>query len=191
MKNAPTPDLVARSVLRLVNSVQPPPRITVGDTFQSKIALSDFQISSATRPVMGIEEVLPDMTAISEAVILMAGEGSRLRGSDNTFLKPFVPLLGRPLICTCSRCPDPRRDHKRQLCGRLRKRAHDRAGQAVDPFRPQRHLHRKPRLAKTKWHLTSCGRRPPQQTLSSHDERPSFRSCRRRSCARFFRCRFP
>jgi 1L-myo-inositol 1-phosphate cytidylyltransferase len=39
------------------------------------------------------------MTAISEAVMLMAGEGSRLRGSDNTFLKPFVPLLGRPLIC--------------------------------------------------------------------------------------------
>ena len=38
------------------------------------------------------------MTAISEAVILMAGEGSRLRGSDDTFLKPFVPLLGRPLI---------------------------------------------------------------------------------------------
>jgi len=38
------------------------------------------------------------MTAISEAVILMAGEGSRLRGSDNTFLKPFVPVLGRPLI---------------------------------------------------------------------------------------------
>jgi choline kinase len=48
---------------------------------------------------VGIEEVLPDMTGISEAVILMAGEGSRLRGSDNTFLKPFVPLLGRPLIC--------------------------------------------------------------------------------------------
>ena len=38
------------------------------------------------------------MTAISEAVILMAGEGSRLRGSDDTFLKPFVQLLGRPLI---------------------------------------------------------------------------------------------
>jgi choline kinase len=47
---------------------------------------------------VGIEEVLPDMTAISEAVILMAGEGSRLRGSDNSFLKPFVPLLGRALI---------------------------------------------------------------------------------------------
>jgi len=38
MKNAPTPDLVARNVLRLVNSVQPPPRITVGDAFQSKVA---------------------------------------------------------------------------------------------------------------------------------------------------------
>jgi 1L-myo-inositol 1-phosphate cytidylyltransferase len=38
------------------------------------------------------------MTAVCEAVILMAGEGSRLRGSDNSFLKPFVPLLGRPLI---------------------------------------------------------------------------------------------
>jgi 1L-myo-inositol 1-phosphate cytidylyltransferase len=48
------------------------------------------------------------MTAISEAVILMAGKGSRLRqgyggqarlrGSDKTFLKPFVPVRGRPLI---------------------------------------------------------------------------------------------
>src|SRR5256886_7343435 len=40
------------------------------------------------------------MTAIiSDAVILMAGSGSRLRGSDGTFLKPLVPVLGRPLIC--------------------------------------------------------------------------------------------
>ena len=48
------------------------------------------------------------MTGISEAVILMAGEGSRLRqgyggqarlrGSNKTFLKPFVLVLGRPLI---------------------------------------------------------------------------------------------
>src|SRR4029077_1469770 len=63
-----------------------------------KNCASDFQISSATPPVVGIEEVLPDMTAISEAIILMAGQGSRLRGSDSTFLKPFVPVLGRPLI---------------------------------------------------------------------------------------------
>jgi 1L-myo-inositol 1-phosphate cytidylyltransferase len=39
------------------------------------------------------------MTAVFEAVILMAGEASRLRGSDETFLKPLVPVLGRPLIC--------------------------------------------------------------------------------------------
>ena len=38
------------------------------------------------------------MTPISEAVILMAGQGSRLRGSDKTFLKPVTPVLGRPLI---------------------------------------------------------------------------------------------
>jgi short-subunit dehydrogenase len=38
MKSAPPPDLVARHVLRLVSAVQPPPRITVGDAFQSKIA---------------------------------------------------------------------------------------------------------------------------------------------------------
>jgi NAD(P)-dependent dehydrogenase (short-subunit alcohol dehydrogenase family) len=38
MKNAPTPDLVARHVLKLVNANRPPPRVTVGDVFQSKIA---------------------------------------------------------------------------------------------------------------------------------------------------------
>jgi len=38
MKKAPSPDLVARHVLKLINTVHPPPRITVGDAFQSKIA---------------------------------------------------------------------------------------------------------------------------------------------------------
>ena len=54
------------------------------------------------------------MSAIREAVILIAGQGSRLRqgesvreqadgqarlrAKDQTFLKPMVPLLGRPLI---------------------------------------------------------------------------------------------
>jgi NAD(P)-dependent dehydrogenase (short-subunit alcohol dehydrogenase family) len=38
MKSAPPPDLVAQHVLRLISAVQPPPRITVGDAFQSKIA---------------------------------------------------------------------------------------------------------------------------------------------------------
>ena len=38
MKKAPSPHLVARHVLKLINTVRPPPRITVGDVFQSKIA---------------------------------------------------------------------------------------------------------------------------------------------------------
>lgn len=38
------------------------------------------------------------MSAISEAVILIAGQGSRLRGADRNCLKPFVPVLGRPLL---------------------------------------------------------------------------------------------
>jgi len=38
MKKAPGPELVARHVLRLIDSAQTPPRITVGDAFQSKIA---------------------------------------------------------------------------------------------------------------------------------------------------------
>jgi len=38
MKNAPNPDLVARHILKLINADHPSPRITVGDTFQSKIA---------------------------------------------------------------------------------------------------------------------------------------------------------
>lgn len=38
------------------------------------------------------------MRAVSEAVILVAGQGSRLRGADKNCLKPFVPVLGRPLL---------------------------------------------------------------------------------------------
>jgi choline kinase len=38
------------------------------------------------------------MSAVSEAIILIAGQGSRLRGADKNCLKPFVPVLGRPLL---------------------------------------------------------------------------------------------
>ena len=43
MKNAPGPDLVARHVLKLINAVRPPPRITVGNMFESKIAPMIFR----------------------------------------------------------------------------------------------------------------------------------------------------
>jgi 1L-myo-inositol 1-phosphate cytidylyltransferase len=38
------------------------------------------------------------MNAITEGVILIAGQGSRLRGIDENLLKPFVPVLGRSLM---------------------------------------------------------------------------------------------
>ena len=38
MKKAPSPDLVARHVLKLIDAVHPPPQITVGNVFESKIA---------------------------------------------------------------------------------------------------------------------------------------------------------
>jgi choline kinase len=38
------------------------------------------------------------MTPVSEAVVLMAGSGSRLRGADVALLKPLIRLRGRPLI---------------------------------------------------------------------------------------------
>src|SRR5215467_6505666 len=47
---------------------------------------------------MGTEKVLRHMNTVSEAVILIAGQGSRLRGADKNCLKPFVPVLGRPLL---------------------------------------------------------------------------------------------
>src|SRR5438105_5236520 len=38
MKNAPKPELVAKHVLQVIDSPNPPPRVTVGDVFQSKVA---------------------------------------------------------------------------------------------------------------------------------------------------------
>src|SRR4030095_16310752 len=68
-----------------------------------------LSVSAPARPELGIENVLRNMKApFSEAVILMAGCGSRLRqgyggharlrGNDETFLKPLVPVLGRPVV---------------------------------------------------------------------------------------------
>lgn len=38
MKNAPKPDLVARRVCELIDETNPPPRVAVGDAFQTKVA---------------------------------------------------------------------------------------------------------------------------------------------------------
>jgi NAD(P)-dependent dehydrogenase (short-subunit alcohol dehydrogenase family) len=55
MKSAPPPDLVAQHVLRLVSAVQPPPRITVGDAFQSKIAPLIFRFLPQRLALWGLK----------------------------------------------------------------------------------------------------------------------------------------
>ena len=55
MKSAPSPDLVARHVLKLINSVQSPPRITVGDVFESKIAPMIFRFLPQRVRIWGLK----------------------------------------------------------------------------------------------------------------------------------------
>jgi NAD(P)-dependent dehydrogenase (short-subunit alcohol dehydrogenase family) len=55
MKNAPKPDLVARHVLKLINDAHPPPRITVGDAFQSKIAPFIFRFLPQRVRIWGLK----------------------------------------------------------------------------------------------------------------------------------------
>jgi short-subunit dehydrogenase len=55
MKNAPGPDLVARQVLRLIESAEPSPRLTVGDVFESKIAPLIFRFLPQRVRIWGLK----------------------------------------------------------------------------------------------------------------------------------------
>jgi NAD(P)-dependent dehydrogenase (short-subunit alcohol dehydrogenase family) len=55
MKNAPNPDLVARHVLKLISAVHPPPRMVVGDAFQSKIAPLIFRFLPQRLRIWGLK----------------------------------------------------------------------------------------------------------------------------------------
>lgn len=55
MKNAPPPELVAKHVLQLIDSSNPPPRITVGDAFQSKIAPFIFRFLPQRVRIWGLK----------------------------------------------------------------------------------------------------------------------------------------
>jgi len=55
MKNAPGPDLVARQVLRVIESVEPSPRLTVGNVFQSKIAPLIFRFLPQRVRIWGLK----------------------------------------------------------------------------------------------------------------------------------------
>jgi short-subunit dehydrogenase len=56
MKNAPKPDLVAKHVVRLFDSTNPPPRLSVGDIFQSKIAPFIFRFLPQRVRIWGLKK---------------------------------------------------------------------------------------------------------------------------------------
>lgn len=55
MKNAPGPDLVAHQVLEVIDTAQPPPRLAVGNVFESKIAPSIFRLLPQRVRVWGLK----------------------------------------------------------------------------------------------------------------------------------------
>ncbi len=56
MAAAPKPELVARHVLKLIEQTNPPPRITVGDVFQSKIAPLIFRFVPQRIRIWGLKK---------------------------------------------------------------------------------------------------------------------------------------
>jgi len=55
MKNAPGPDLVALDVLTVINAVDPSPRVTVGNAFESKIAPLIFKFLPQRLRIWGLK----------------------------------------------------------------------------------------------------------------------------------------
>src|SRR5947199_3684445 len=56
MKNAPSPDLVARRVCELIDQTSPPPRMAIGDTFQTKIAPLIFRFLPQRVRIWGLKK---------------------------------------------------------------------------------------------------------------------------------------
>lgn len=56
MKNAPRPDLVARRVCELIDQTSPPPRMAMGDTFQTKIAPLIFRFLPQRVRIWGLKK---------------------------------------------------------------------------------------------------------------------------------------
>jgi short-subunit dehydrogenase len=55
MNKAPGPELVAQQVLKLIKSMQPPPRVAVGDVFESKIAPLIFRLLPQRVRIWGLK----------------------------------------------------------------------------------------------------------------------------------------
>ncbi|MBA3651219.1 MAG: SDR family NAD(P)-dependent oxidoreductase [Chthoniobacterales bacterium] len=56
MRQAPKPEFVARRILRLIDSANPPPRETVGDVFQSRIAPLIFRFLPQRVRIWGLKK---------------------------------------------------------------------------------------------------------------------------------------
>ena len=55
LKNAPKPELVGRRIVELINARNPPPRMLVGDVFQSKIAPMIFRLLPQRTRLWGLK----------------------------------------------------------------------------------------------------------------------------------------
>jgi hypothetical protein len=56
MAAAPKPELVARHILKLLDQINPPPRVTVGDVFQSKVAPLIFRFLPQRVRIWGLKK---------------------------------------------------------------------------------------------------------------------------------------
>ena len=56
LKNAPEPELVARHIARLIDAANPPPRVTVGDSFQSIVAPFIFRFLPQRVRIWGLKK---------------------------------------------------------------------------------------------------------------------------------------
>ena len=56
MKNAPGPNSVASEVLKLIHAIEPPPRVTVGNAFESKVAPLIFKFLPQRVRIWGLKK---------------------------------------------------------------------------------------------------------------------------------------
>ena len=56
MKAAPKPDIVARQIAKLIDAANPPPRVTVGDAFQSMVAPFIFRFLPQRVRIWGLKK---------------------------------------------------------------------------------------------------------------------------------------
>ena len=116
------------------------------------------------------------MRPISDAVVLMAGTGSRLRASGETLPKPLVPIFGRPLI---SYIIDALQKVGVRNLHVVVGANGDALVEALRPLVPSPHAleyDSESGVAKTERHLRALRRREGKRAIFPHDGRSSFRS---------------